>query len=84
MKLREVHIVPLSLQSIEILHEPEPLTGAGIPAKPDVPRHIFPGGRSRERSMSEGAILAALRRIGYVKEDMTGHGFRSYGVDAAP
>ena len=77
MKMREVHIVPLSRQAIEILRELEPLTGNGIPAKPDVPRYIFPGGRSRERPMSEGAVLAALRRIGYGKEEMTGHGFRS-------
>jgi hypothetical protein len=27
--------------------------------------------------MSENAILAALRRMGYTKEQMTGHGFRS-------
>jgi integrase len=77
IKMREVHIVPLSRQAIEMLRELEPLTGAGIPAKPDVPRYIFPGGRSRKRPMSEGAILAALRRIGYGKEEMTGHGFRS-------
>lgn len=77
MKMREVHIVPLSRQAIEILRELEPLTGNGIPAKPDAPRYIFPGGRSRERPMSENAVLAALRRIGYGKEEMPGHGFRS-------
>jgi len=27
--------------------------------------------------MSENAILAALRRMGYPKEEMTGHDFRS-------
>ena len=27
--------------------------------------------------MSENAILAALQRMGYTKEEMTGHGFRS-------
>jgi integrase len=27
--------------------------------------------------MSENAVLAALRRMGYTKEEMTGHGFRS-------
>lgn len=77
MKMRELHIVPLSRQAIEILRELEPLTGKGIPAKPDVPRYIFPGAQSRERPMSENAILAALRRMGYPKEEMTGHGFRS-------
>lgn len=77
MKMREQHIVPLSRQAVEILRDLEPLTSRGIPAKPDAPRYIFPGGRTRERPMSENAVLAALRRMGYAKEEMTGHGFRS-------
>jgi integrase len=77
MKMREQHIVPLSRQAVEILRELEPLTGRGIPAKPDAPRYVFPSARSRERPMSENAVLAALRRMGYPKEEMTGHGFRS-------
>src|SRR4029450_9082249 len=77
MKMREQHIVPLSGQAVEILRELEPLTNCGFPARPDLPRYVFPGGRSRERPMSENAILAALRRMGYTKEEMTGHGFRS-------
>ena len=48
-----------------------------MPAKPDAPRYVFPGARSRERPMSENAVLAALRRMGYPKDEMTGHGFRS-------
>ena len=43
----------------------------------DVPRYVFPGARTRVRPMSENAVLAALRRMGYTKEEMTGHGFRS-------
>jgi integrase len=77
MKMREQHIVPLSRQAVEILRELEPLTNRGIPAKPNAPRYVFPGAQSRERPMSENAILAALRRMGYTKEEMTGHGFRS-------
>ena len=77
MKMREQHIVPLSRQAIEILHELEPLTNREIPAKPDAPRYVFPGAQSRLRPMSENAVLAALRRMGYPKEEMTGHGFRS-------
>jgi len=77
MKMREQHIVPLSNQALEILKELYPLTGEGIPAKPNAPKYVFPGGHSRERPMSENAILAALRRMGYPKEEMTGHGFRS-------
>lgn len=77
MKMREQHIVPLSNQAIEILRELEPLTNRGIAAKPNAPRYVFPSARTRERAMSENAVLAALRRMGYAKEEMTGHGFRS-------
>ena len=77
MKMREQHIGPLSRQAIDILRELIALTGEGIPAKPTVPRFLFPGARTRERPMSENAILAALRRMGYSKDEMTGHGFRS-------
>jgi integrase len=77
MKMREQHIVPLSRQAVEILRDLEPLTSRGIPAKPDAPRYVFPGARSRQRPMSENAVLAALRRMGYAKDEMTGHGFRS-------
>jgi len=77
MKMRELHIVPLSAQAKALLEELVPLTGRGVPAKPDVPRYIFPGGRSRERPMSNNAVLSALRRMGYAKDEMSGHGFRS-------
>jgi len=69
MKMRDAHIVPLSTQSIAILRELHPLTGRG--------RYVFPGARSNGRPMSENAITAALRRMGYSREHQTGHGFRS-------
>ncbi len=37
----------------------------------------FPSGRSFDRPMSNNAILAALRRMGYDKDEMSGHGFRA-------
>ncbi|MEX0960246.1 MAG: integrase arm-type DNA-binding domain-containing protein [Burkholderiales bacterium] len=77
MKMREQHIVPLSKQAVAILRELEPLTNRAIPSRPNAPRYVFPGTRSRERPMSENAVLAALRRMGYTKDEMTGHGFRS-------
>ena len=61
----------------EILHDLEPLTSRGLTAKPNAPCYVFPSARSLGRPMSENAILAALRRMGYTKEEMTGHGFRS-------
>jgi integrase len=69
MKMREQHIVPLSRQAVEILRELQPLTGNG--------RFLFPGERTRERPMSNNTVLGALRRMGYAKDEMTGHGFRS-------
>lgn len=69
MKLREPHIVPLATQVIETLTELHALTGNG--------RYVFPGARTRTRPMSDNAILAALRRMGFSKDEMTGHGFRA-------
>jgi integrase len=69
MKMRSAHVVPLSTQAVEILRDLQPLTGDG--------RLLFPGARSRSRPMSENTINAALRRLGYDKNAMTGHGFRS-------
>ncbi len=77
MKMREHHIVPLSRQAVEILWELEPLTNRSMPSRPNAPCYVFPSARTRERPVSENAILAALRRMGYTKEEMTGHGFRS-------
>lgn len=69
MKMRAVHIVPLSEQAAAILRELHPLTGNG--------RYVFPSVRSRRRPMSENTINSALRRLGYTSEQMTAHGFRS-------
>jgi integrase len=63
------HIVPLSVQAVAILREVHPLTGRG--------RYVFPSVRSSQRPMSDNAILAALRRMGISKDEMSGHGFRA-------
>ena len=65
------HIVPLSRQAVAILRELHPLTGRG--------RYVFPSTRTPkgDRPMSNNAILAALRRMGIGKEEMTVHGFRA-------
>ena len=64
-------IAPLSRQTVAILRELHPLTGQG--------RYVFPSARTPkgDRPMSNNAILAALRRMGIGKEEMTGHGFRA-------
>jgi len=69
MKMREQHIVPLSRQAVAILRELHPLTGGG--------HYLFPSVRTSARPMSENTVNAALRRLGYAKDEMTGHGFRS-------
>ncbi len=69
MKMREPHLVPLSSQSIGILRELHALTGRG--------RYVFPSARTHTRPMSDNAILAALRRMGFEKNEMSGHGFRA-------
>lgn len=69
MKMRAIHIVPLSSQALAALEEIHPLTGHG--------KYVFPSERAPSRCMSEVTILAALRRMGYTKEQMTAHGFRS-------
>lgn len=69
MKMHAEHIVPLSRQSVAILRDLHALTGRG--------RYAFPSPRSLERPMSENAITAALRSLGYDGNTMTAHGFRS-------
>lgn len=69
MKMREPHLVPLSTQAVEILHGLHAFTGDG--------RYVFPGARTNGRPMSDNAILAALRRMGFAKDEMSGHGFRA-------
>ena len=69
MKMKQAHIVPLCRQAIEILAELKELTGAS--------KYVFPSGRSFTQPMSNNAILAALRCMGYDKDTMTGHGFRA-------
>jgi integrase len=71
MKKRRPHIVPLSVQALNALDEVRARTGHG--------RYIFPSSRTPagNRPMSENAVLAALRSMGFEKSVMTGHGFRS-------
>lgn len=69
MKMREQHIVPLSDQLKVVLEELRPITSIG--------RYLFPSERTNDRPMSENTVNAALRRLGYAKNEMTGHGFRS-------
>jgi len=69
MKMKEQHIVPLSVQAVAILREVKLLTGnVG---------YVFPSRNGGGKPMSENTINTALRRLGYAKDEHTGHGFRS-------
>jgi integrase len=68
MKMREQHIVPLSTQAMETLHELKPLTGHW--------KFVFPNQHKPSGCMSENTILYSLYRMGYHSR-ATGHGFRS-------
>jgi integrase len=64
------HLVPLSTQAVEILRTIHPLSGHG--------EFVFQNGHSPQRPMSEAAINAALKRMGYdTQSEITGHGFRA-------
>jgi len=68
MKMRAPHDVPLSKQALHVLGEVWPLSENG-----DL---VFPSIRSNKRPLSENAMNAALRRMGYGKDEVTAHGFR--------
>lgn len=68
-KTNTPHIVHLARQAVEILREVHPLTGRV--------EYVFPRARSSKRPMSNNAVLAAMRRMGIGKDEMSGHGFRA-------
>ena len=68
-KTKADHIVPLCRQAVEILRELQLLTGEG--------RYVFPSARGGAKPLSDNAILAALRRMGIDKDEMSCHGFRA-------
>jgi integrase len=68
MKMRRPHRIPLAPRAVTLLREIHRITGDG--------RFVFPSNRTRERCMSDNTINAALRRLGFTKDEMTAHGFR--------
>ncbi len=69
MKMRRPHDVPLSRQALTVLRDVWGLShGNGL---------VFSSIRSATRPLSENAMNSALRRMGYAKDEMCAHGFRS-------
>jgi integrase len=69
MKMRRPHDVPLSTQALAILRDVWGLSDGG-----DL---VLPSIRAASKPLSENAMNSALRRMGYAKDEMTAHGFRS-------
>ena len=68
MKMGEPHIVPLSLQAVELLRELHKLTGGQ--------KHLFPNNRRPKTCMSTTTLNRALERMGY-SGIFSAHGFRA-------
>jgi integrase len=69
MKMRRPHDVPLSRQALAVLDEVWPLN--------ENCELVFPSLRSTKKPLSENAFAAVLRRMGYQKDEVSAHGFRS-------
>ncbi|MGY8704582.1 integrase arm-type DNA-binding domain-containing protein [Bradyrhizobium sp. 18BD] len=69
MKMKRPHRVPLARQAIVVLRELHGLTGQG--------EYVFPAVDSVRRCMSNNTLNAALRRLGYSKEEVSVSGFRA-------
>lgn len=68
-KMKQMHIVPLSKQAMQILEELHPYSGTS--------KYLFPSIRSDVKPISNVTMLDALRRMGYAQDEMCTHGFRS-------
>lgn len=69
MKMKKPHLVPLSEPALKVLHELYSVTGSG--------KYLFPSIRSTAKPISDNAMNAALRRMGFTKEDFVSHGWRA-------
>ncbi len=68
MNMRRAHRLPLSRQAIEHLEALRRISRGEL---------LFPGVRSAARPISDGTLNAALRRLGYAKDEVSAHGFRA-------
>lgn len=69
MKMRRPHDVPLSRQALTIIRD--------IWSLSEGHELVLPSIRSPRKALSENAMNSALRRIGFSKEEVCAHGFRS-------
>lgn len=69
MKMKQPHAVPLSRQVLFILQDLRSLARAS--------EFLFPALHTTLRPISENTMNVALRRLGFVHDEMTSHGFRA-------
>ncbi len=69
MKMKEPHIVPLSRQVRALFQELKSWTGSG--------ELCFPSAQGKGKMITPEGLLQGIRRLGYGKEEMSVHGFRS-------
>ena len=74
MKMAELHVVPLARQVVAWLRDLHAITGRGT--------FLFPSLQTKLRPISENTVNVALRRLGYTRDEMTGHGFRAMASPA--
>ena len=70
MKMKRPHVVPLADQVFDLLRTQREFTGHG--------RYVFPSPRcyTATRVMSDAALIAAMRGMGYEQDEVCAHGFR--------
>ena len=73
MKAKREHLVPLSLQALEILDVMKPISAHR--------EHVFPSRNDPKRQMNSQTANAALKRIGYGGK-LVAHGLRSIASTA--
>ena len=78
MKMREQHMRAFDAPSCGVC------SGSSTARKPSVlvrsrtvAPYVFQTPEQHQRAMSRNAVLAASQRMGYTKEEWSGHGFRS-------
>ncbi len=69
MKVKKEFVLPLPRQVITILEDIKEFTGSG--------RYVFPSFRGNDKPMSDNTMISALRRMGYTKDELVPHSFRS-------
>ena len=62
-KMRRAHFLPLSSAVVRLMRETHKLTGPT--------GYIFPASHTRDLPMSENTLNAAMRRMGFSKEETT-------------